>query len=445
MRRDFMRQVFLSALAASAMGWSATAASGQGPALEPARVDVPPEPLSIGGDRVSLAELLRFAERHAPALAIADAEVALSDEDLGAAEPLLPRNPTLSVGVGPRLGVNDAADVNVSLNVMMPLEIAGERPLRFEVARASRTRRERARDRVRWRVHQQIHAGYRAALAERRNAELALRLAEFYARLADVATRRVRAGDASPLTQRLAEADAALARQGAIASRQAYRDACLALAEVAGWRSERPPEPSGPLESPRRPPSRAALLARARAHNPALAEVRAGVAEANARSSLAEREAWPEPSIGAGYEYEGAPGAGQPQHVLMGFVQLPLPVAQLNQAERARAAARADVALAERDALVSRLAVRLERLRSAVTAAFERVEAFGEDILPRFEENLEMLRRAFELGEIDLLSLSVAVEHFLEVQRQALEAYTQYYRAASALEAEVGAEIWEPR
>lgn len=438
------RSESVAAAAAAVLVWSTcVSARGQEPGEgSPASVEIPHAPVSIGGEPVSLERLLRHAERRAPALAVAAAEVELADEEHGAAQPLLPRNPTLLAGAGPRLGDNGATDANVLINFLVPLEIAGERPLRFELARAARTTRERRLDRARWRIHQDIHAGYRRALAERRNAELAQRLAEFSARLADVATRRVAAGDASPLTQRLAEADAAQARQQAIAALQAYREACLTLAEVAGWTAERPPEPRGELQSPRRAPPLAALLERARENSPALAQLEAAVTEAEARQELADREAWPEPSIGARYVFEGAPGGGTPEHVVMGLVQLPFPFSQLNQAARARTAAGVDVAAARRDALARMLSVRLERRRSAVDAAAERVDAFGEDILPRFEENLAMLQRAFELGEIDVLRLSVAVERFLEVQQQALGAYTDYFAAVAALEAEVGAEIW---
>jgi cobalt-zinc-cadmium efflux system outer membrane protein len=408
-----------------------------------ASVEIPRTNVSIGGESVSLSSLLRHAERHAPALAVAEARVGLADEARGAAAPLLPSNPSVLVGVGPRFGANTSVDANVLVNLLVPFEIAGERPLRFDVARAARTTRERTRERIRWQVHQDIHSGYRKALALRHNAELSQRLSDFSAQLVDIATRRVRAGDASPLTERLAVADAAQARQRAIAALQDYRDACLRLAEVAGWSAEHPPEPEGELAAPRRAPALGTLLETAGASNPTLAELRAAVGEARARSELAARDGWPEPSIGARYIYEGAPGGGVPEHVVMGMLQLPFPLSQRNQAERARTTAQVVVSEAEQDALSDVLAVRLERLRTAVDAAAERVEAFGQDILPRFEENLVMLRRAFELGEIDLLRLSLAVERFLSVQQQSLEAYATYFSAVAALEAEVGQEIWE--
>jgi len=439
-----MRQKMIAAGAAAwlvLVSWPAAAQSV--PAPDGLEADVPE--VTLGGTPVSLEALLAHAERRAPALAVAEAEVDLADRDFGVAEPLFPSNATLQAGFGPRVqsGANGAADLNAQIQLLQPFEIAGQRPLRFDVARAARATRERSLERARWQVHQQIHAGYRGALAARRRAEITGRLSAFAAQLVDIAHRRVRAGDAAPLIERLAEADAAQAQQSAVAAFQAYRDACLALAEVAGWPAASPPEPIGNLPAPRRAPSLAELTELAQAHNPELLVRRAAVEEAELRVYLAHRDAWPDPQLGFQYGYEGAPSGGIPEHIIMGMLQIDIPSFALNQAEIARTSSERGVAEARRDALSSMIEVRLERLRTAVNAAAERVESYGSDILPRFEENLTMLRRAFELGEIDLLRVSVALERFLTVQQQALGAHVDYFAAVAALEAQVGEEIWE--
>ncbi len=402
------------------------------------------EPVTLGGTRVTLAALLEHAEQNAPALAIAEAEVGLADADFGAAAPLLPGNPRVNLGIGPRLTADGNADMdlNAQAQLWQPIEIAGQRPLRFDVARAARATREGNLRRAHWLVHQQIHSGYRAAIAARRRTEIARRLVTFSSRLVEVAERRVQAGDAAPLILRLAEADVAQARQRAVAALQSYRDACLALAEVSGWPVASPPEPIGALSHPHRAPSLSRLTEFAEEHNPELLVRRAAVEEAQLRADLADREAVPNPQLGIQYGYEGGPGVGgTPEHVIMGRLMFAIPTFQLNQAARARTSAARDVAEARRDALGAVIVARLERLRSAVDAAAERVESYGTDILPRFEENLAMLRRAFELGEIDLLRVSVALQRFLSVQQQAIGAHVDYFSAVAALEAQVGREI----
>ena len=59
-------------------------------------------------------------------------------------------------------------------------------------------------------------------------------------------------------------------------------------------------------------------------------------------------------------------------------------------------------------------------------------------MLPQFESNLNALRRAYELGEIDLVSLASGRERFLEAQRDALTAQEDYFTALAELEHAVG-------
>jgi cobalt-zinc-cadmium efflux system outer membrane protein len=176
-----------------------------------------------------------------------------------------------------------------------------------------------------------------------------------------------------------------------------------------------------------------------------LPSLRAGAAriqEAKARSELAGREAWPRPSIGVQYKREGNPGSEGVYDILMGVLSVPIPGANLNQGERARARADLTVAEAELDATRRLLDGQIAESRSEVVAAAERTKAYGNEILPRFEENLTLLRRSFELGEIDILALSTGRERFLRIQSDALLAVQDYFTALAGLERVVGIDLW---
>jgi cobalt-zinc-cadmium efflux system outer membrane protein len=68
------------------------------------------------------------------------------------------------------------------------------------------------------------------------------------------------------------------------------------------------------------------------------------------------------------------------------------------------------------------------------------VRTYSSEVVPRFEENLNLLQRAFELGEVDILEVFVARENFLRIQNEALEAYRAYFDAVfDALESMLGA------
>ena len=435
MRRSALR---IAALAASCWLCAATAVA-QPPTTNPeTHADQRGHALSIGGVRVSLQALLAHARRRAPALLVARARVGLAREDFGRAAPLLPTNPTLRVAAGPRLGQNGSADLNLQALLLQQIEVAGERPLRFAVARAARGSRRAELARVRWTVRQSLRAGYRRAAVERQRALLARRLVRFQQGLVDIAQRRLRAGDTSPLTLELARAEAAQGRQRSIAALQRYRAACVRLAEVSGWNPRRPPEPIDGPPAVRPVASVARLLRIAERHHPHHPVHRAAVREARARRALAEREVWPRPSLGLMYVHEGAPGGGIPEDVLMGVVRLPIPLFQQNQAARSRADAQLEVARTEQRVHHSALRARLTRLRSEVVAAAERVRTYGSNVLPRFELNLVLLRRSFSLGQIDLIRASMAVERLLRAQLDALSARAAYIVAMAALEAELG-------
>ncbi|MFW5921052.1 MAG: TolC family protein, partial [Polyangiales bacterium] len=123
-------------------------------------------------------------------------------------------------------------------------------------------------------------------------------------------------------------------------------------------------------------------------------------------------------------------------------LQIPFPLWRQNTTERARADAQLGIARAEQDEVRFRLRARLARAASEVDAAAERVEVYGQQVLPELESNLEMLRRGFELGEFSILDVSVARERFLRIQMEAFDAYADYFDAVAELEAEVGAALW---
>ena len=401
--------------------------------------DVPlPDPAR--GQSVSLDAILAYADRHAPALQVARERLGLGDAAIAGADPLLPDNPALSIGAGPRM-TGDGTHTDLTASLSQRFEIAGERGLRLEAAERTRDRLQAELDEARWEVHRDVHAAFHRALVARERLTAADRLLAFQERLLDITRRRLRAGDVSPLAVRLAEGELSQTQVARIAAEQAHLRAKLELGALAGWPATHPPEPAGELDEPRDPPDATALAEVARRHQPRLRTLHAARIEADARSRSADRDAWPEPALGVQVTREGAP-AGLEETIVLGTVSLPIPLFQRNQGARATAQAEARIADAERAAFGSQLLNRLEQNRTAVVAAAARVNTYGREILPTFEENLRLIQRAFELGEIDILQVSVARERFLRIQTDALDAYTDYFQAVADLEASIGTDLW---
>lgn len=390
---------------------------------------------------VSLADLLAYADNHAPVLAVARSRRAWVKADQTAASVSLPTNPQVTVAVGPRFGLTGTG-LDLDIGLMQQLQVAGERGLRLDVVRRQKDLTETDIDQLRWLVHCDIHADYHRALVDKARLELSERVVKFQREVLVVVERQIAAGEAAPLALRLAQAEVAQAEQGVVSSRQALLSSRLRLAQLSGWPLATPPEPGGSVDRPREPPPLDKVVALAAKRVPKLQVLAARVQEARARIALADRELWPKPSVGVQYRREGNPTSEGAYDIVMGVISVSIPTVQRNQGDRAKA--RADLAIAEAELAAERqmLAGQLVQARAEVSAAAQRALAYGTEILPHFEASLTLLRRSFELGDIDILALSTGRERFLRMQSDALMAQQDYFIALANLERVVGVELW---
>lgn len=408
--------------------------------VQPAgHVDPVPDPTA--GSQVSLGGILAYADVHAPVLAIARSTRSRAEAARIAASPLLPDNLELGMAMGPRL-TRDATGWDLDVSLRQQLEIAGERGLRQEAAQQLGKLTDAEIEEIRWLVHCDVHAAFHRALVEQERSRLASRVVVFQEGVLRVVERQIAAGETPPLTLRLAQAEVAQAKQLLVAARQAFLAARIRLAQQSGWPVDEPPTPEGVVDSPRAPESREQLLAVAQEQLPRIRTSAARIREAEARAVAADRESWSRPSIGVLYRREGNPGPEGTTHIVMGTLAIPIPTAQRNQAARANARADLMVAKAELTANLRLLDAQVTEARSEVVAAAERASAYAAEILPRFEENLTLLQRSFELGEIDILALSAGRERFLRIQSDALAAQLDYFVAVASLERIVGVDLW---
>lgn len=397
---------------------------------------------SLPAGEMSLPALLSWADRHSPLLLVARATRSRADSARAAASVLQPANPEVSFAAGPRFGLTGTG-VDVEAGISQQLQVAGERGLRLAAASRLGELTDAEIEQMRWAVHAEVHALFHRALVEAERVRLAEQVAEFQRDVLGVVERNAQAGETAPLNARLARAELAQAEQSLVAARQSRNVALLRLVLVAGWSPDAPPSLRGELDAPRDPPPSEDLEASAARFTPLLRQRVAAVREAQSRVDLADREAWPRPTVGVQYRREGNPTSEGAYDIVMGALTVPLSGFQRNQAERARA--RADRAVAEADLAAAQvqLRVQLAEARSEMAAAAQRTRAYGAEILPRFAENLALLRRSFEVGEIDILALLVGRERFLRIQSDALAAQLDYFVAMAALERLVGVDLWQ--
>ncbi len=393
-----------------------------------------------GSVALPLDAIVRHARDNAMKVRVARARLELGDAAVAGAKPLMVDNPQLYIGAGVRvtpLGTN----FELQSTLQQPFEFGGERGLRIKAGRRYRDLLDRELMQVQWEAYAHVHFAFNMALLAKARAVTAERTLAFSERLLDVARRRARAGEISDLRVRVATGELAQARQAKLNADLEYRLACLHLSEMAGWPSGQTVTPAGELVAPLRVSDAPELITKLQAEHPALKARGAAVDLGEARVKSARRDALPEPWLGIYFGREQEPGINYPSHIALAMLTVPLPLWKRNQAARAQSRADLTVAEQELEALRYALDIGVRRAVDAVNTAAERVRTYASEVVPRFEENLSLLERAFELGEVDILEVFVARENFLRIQNEALEAYRAYYEAVFSLETLLGSPL----
>jgi cobalt-zinc-cadmium efflux system outer membrane protein len=410
------------------------------PATEPQMI---PEPVVAGAQVLPLDAILKHAEEHAIPVRTARARLELGDAAITGAKPLLPENPQLYVGVGGRMNAAGPTQFELQATLQQPIEIGRERSLRLKAGREYREFLDRELAQVRWTTHAQVHYAYNTALIAKERARTAARTQAFAERLLDIASRRQQAGEISRLRVRVAEGELARARQAKLAADLNYRLACVHLAEMAGWPAGQLIAPSGELGEPIKVRDAEDLIANVQKDHPALKAREQQVELGEARAKSARRDRLPEPWIGISYAREREPVTQAnigPTRIVLGMITIPLPFFKRNQLAQAQTRAELSVANTELEVTRYQLALNARRAVDAINTAAERVRTYSREVVPRFEENLALLQRAFELGEVDIIEVFVARENFLRIQTEALDAYSTYFDAMYTLETIIGQE-----
>jgi outer membrane protein, heavy metal efflux system len=422
---------------------SASAAAGISPEpTEPSGLAVAPIiEREWAGTGVRLEEVLQYARDHAPTIVRTQARVSLGTARLEGAKPLLPENPTVSTGLGSRFNPQGTS-FEAQFQVWQPFEIAGERRQRLAAGRAAERARRAEVDEVWWETEVEIRAAFAHAVVAREAAEAQASAVAFAERVMTALELKVTTGDLAPLTLRIAETDVADARQQLLQLELEYRNACVRLATIAGWPSARLIEPVGELPKVI-DVGRTDLVSLVEQH-PAVLSAEADIDAAESRLDAADRDAWPHPALGAYVAHEQEPGVAFASNVGLLTLSIPLPVWRRNQEERAEARAEVTVFKADASTLKYEIAQQMDARLNAVRTAARRVATYSEEMLPRFSENLRMLERAFELGEIDLLQVFVAQQRFVTQQRRALEIYAAYVEAVRTFELVAGRPLRQP-
>lgn len=367
--------------------------------------------------RITLAEAQRLSLQRNPAF-LADAEErAIARGELRQAYALLP-NPQLEIEAP--AAATDGGFGRYEAALSQEIEWAGQRGLRIDVAESGvRRAAQLVRDAARLTLAD-ASVAYYAAVGAARRLDVVEEIFDSNQRLLAAVRTQVDEGEISALEGSLAEIEVARARARVLGARREAGSAEFALKRAIGL----VPDAAILLDEQLPDAPAAAMLQRdslvqlALERRPDLAARSAAVAQLEASTRLARREAIPNVEISSLIEREEASGETR-----FGIgVGLPFPVWNRNQGTAASLRAQAQQAGWSRQAVELRIRTEVADAYQAYVTASEEADIFERDVLQPAQQNQRLLEIAYREGKIDLPAL-------LLLRNQLLDAELSYWDA----------------
>ena len=343
---------------------------------------------------------------------------------------------------------NSPGERGTTIGFSLPLELAGQRGRRIDLARAELEASEaEVADRER-RLASEVRMAYAEALAALRELEVTQNLNSLDVETARIVGARVEEGDAAPLELNLlrTEIDRLWARRVLIEGR--LQAALLRLKQLAGI----PPEETLRLREeltapmlPDPPTSLEAAVEIALRSRPDLLFARLSEEVARAGYRLAKAQAAPQVTASVQYSdvlgtFEDTPaGLISGRDKVLGFgVSITLPIFNRNQGAKAEARASITQAQKQREFLESTVRAEVASAYYRYEVARAALQTYERGVIERSTQNVRTVRAAYETGAFRVTELLAEQRRLIEMQREMTEAMVERYRALSDLQAAIG-------
>ncbi len=321
-----------------------------------------------------------------------------------------------------------------SIGGTLPLEIAGKRARRIDVANATLAVTEADTQRVIADVRADVRRAYYQAVAASRRVDVAQELENVASRASTAAQERFQTGAAprlDALQAQLALSEAQNETASARGELQAFR---AELNTLLGYSADGAPQLSDTLEGGVLPAMDAAV-AQALAANADIRVLDRQVDEARARMALATAMRRPDPSVSATLTY-----GAQPEFTAgwrFGAV-VALPIFTTGRADVAVAQATLTRAQADRDARAAQVSGAVAAAVARAAAARQAVQRYQTDILPAAQQVETMAQESYSSGQTGLPALLQTLQAGREIRQRAVQAGLDYQLALADLERAMG-------
>jgi len=319
----------------------------------------------------------------------------------------------------------------------LPIEIAGKRQRRIDVANASLAVADAEAARTVADVRSDVRRAYYEVVAAARRIDVARELETIATRARDAAQERFQTGAAprlealqSQLALSLAQNDATAA-QGELAAARAELNALLA------YPLDSAPSLNDPLEAGPSPTLQEATQL-ALDSNTELQVLQKQVDEGRARVALAQAMRRPDPSVTGSFVYDNKPD------FTYGWrfgAAIALPILTTGRADVAVAEANLNKAVADREARQAQITGAVASAVSRAASARQAVLRYQNEILPASLQVEQMADESYRSGQTGLPALLQTIQAARQVRLNALQAGLDYQVALADLERAIGTEL----
>ncbi len=357
-------------------------------------------------------------------------------------------NPTLDFEQTTGRYTGSRGEGETSIGVALPLELGGKRGRRIELAQAELEAVEaEVADRER-RLAAEVRSIHVEALAALRELETTENLNNIDLQTTRFVQARVNEGETAPIELNLlrVEVDRLRSRRALVEGR--LKAALLRLKNLAGIPAAEPLRLREDLFAPvlpAPPASREAAIDIALRHRPDLKLARLNEEVAQAGLSLARANATPDVTAFSRYtlnrtSFEDSPvGIRNDRDRLITFgVSIGIPIFNHNQGTKAESAAAISQARTKREFLETVVRSEVESAYARYEAAQAATATFEQGVIARSNDNIRVVRAAYELGQFSITDLLNEQRRLVDSQRDFTETLTEQYRAQADLQAALG-------
>lgn len=364
-------------------------------------------------------------------------------------------NPSLDVNVTNGAVLGSPGERDFGLGYSHTLELGGKRARRLEAAGVAEALAEaEIRERER-QLRAEIGRGFAEALAAQRNFEITDSLLRLNRHSLEIAEARYRQGEAARLEPGILRVEVGRIEADRVLFENQTRQAVENLKLLAGIDAATPLRLKGALTAARIGMAEAEALETALRQRPDLQAAAHEQALGESEIRLARAAAVPDLTASGGYTRSNSrfdqfglsgPGGGiesirATDNTLSVGLSMELPLRNRNRGNIQAAIARRRAAQLRRDYLENTVRRDVRNAYGRYEAAMRAARIFDADVLKQAEENVSILRAAYDAGELRLLDVINEQRGLIETQKAYTEVLREAYLSLADLERAVGAPV----